>query len=619
MIVTIDGNKGLLKNLLAERVSEALRMPVLHTGLLYRMVLADCLLRERPVRARSHVDIKILDTGKVSIDKRVVDESVFGSLVLPSDEKIEEIANLANLKESVNEAIRCYVKKRDAVVEGVGVGVLLSDYNPLKVVVAAAKEKNNDTHHLGVMPLIQREGKVLEKPVIGNINDQEKPSGVDFCKGSYIITIEVTKETLSQSSEYVVYNYYKKLSKEINSNCVSIHSVRKSQNSIFCDVAIPLEYWKYFNTLPFLSYSFNFDVSLIPRQVSYMPFILVLMPIIWSTGLHLCIDDIDEVLYHSLNAIKEKFEDWYGVRLYGDIICSNFTKLAGSDGSTKMIYFSGGVDATASAYSLENQFQLALIMKGFDRPIEEMQSHKTELFFESIFPRSDTKLIFSDSPNLHNINFTKLDEDFHVAGCDMSYWCCYAVGLYTFSNAVVPAYFFHSTHVFLSSSYKNEQNILYGASKIIVQLFKTSFCQFVSHGDEYSRLDKLSLIISRRASNKKNGNCNLRVCKNKGIPDNCCQCEKCARTIIGLYILGEDPNEYGFKVPMSIFIQWLKESIEDLKFPCVEDWTEMIELINHSPKLINDKTINWLLQYDFAKINDINIKKSMLKKRSLNW
>lgn len=617
MIVTIDGNNGLLKRLLAERVSEALRMPLLHTDLLYQIVLADCLIRGIPIHARTNLDIKIFDSGQVSIDKRIYDESVLRSTSLLSDEKIKEITNLTNVKANINEAIRYYAEKREVVVEGDGVGLLLEDYNPLKVVVVATNGNSNNTHHLEVKPFIQGKGKVKEILAMGNNDEQEKPSTSNYCKGTCIV--EVTMETLPQSAEYVVYNYYKKLSEEIDQNCIRIHSVRKSQNSIFCDVAIPHEYWKYFNTLPFLSYSYNFDVSLIPRQVSYMPFILVLMPIIWSTGLHLYIDDFDEVLYHSLNAIKEKFEDWYGVRLYGDIVCSNFTKLARNNVSTKMIYFSGGVDATASAYSLENQFQLALIMKGFDRPVEEMQSYMTDNFFESIFPLSDTKIIYSVSPNLHNINFTKLDEDFHVKGCGMSYWCCYAVGLYTFSNALVPAYFFHSTHVFLSSSYKNEQNVWYGASKIIVELLKTSFCQFVSHGDECSRLDKLSLIINRRATNKKNGNCNLRVCKNKGIPDNCCKCEKCARTIIGIYILGEDPNEYGFKVSMPIFIQWLKKNIEVLKFPCVEDWTEMIDVINHSPKLINDNTVNWLLQYDFAKINDINIQKSRLKKRTLNW
>ena len=139
--------------------------------------------------------------------------------------------------------------------------------------------------------------------------------------------------------------------------------------------------------------------------------------------------------------------------------------------------------------------------------------NQSKLYFHRIIPIKEKTLIFVECTNLHNINYTRLNADFGEFEYDMNYWCCFCVGLYTFANAVIPAYLRNIYNIVLSSSYKDEENVIYGASKIVIEHIETSFCKMLSYGDKYSRMDKLKRIIQNRDARSK---VVLRVCKKGG-------------------------------------------------------------------------------------------------------
>ncbi len=74
----------------------------------------------------------------------------------------------------------------------------------------------------------------------------------------------------------------------------------------------------------------------------------------------------------------------------------------------------------------------------------------------------------------------------------------------------------------------------------------------VHDGYQLTRQDKVDLIAAYSGAYRKN--INLRVCYselNQGL--NCGKCEKCYRTILGLILAGENPNNFGFSVDASFY------------------------------------------------------------------
>ena len=137
----------------------------------------------------------------------------------------------------------------------------------------------------------------------------------------------------------------------------------------------------------------------------------------------------------------------------------------------------------------------------------------------------------------------------------------------------------------------------------------------LSYGDKYSRMDKLMRIIQHINVRSK---VVLRVCKKGGIPNNCCQCEKCARTILGLYVLGETPANWGFNITLEEFFKWLRIYIYTFTFSCVDDWIEIIEYIRNSKTLSENPNLGWILTLDIEniKVNNLRLRD---KNKRLNW
>ena len=180
------------------------------------------------------------------------------------------------------------------------------------------------------------------------------------------------------------------------------------------------------------------------------------------------------------------------------------------------------------------------------------------------------------------------------------------------AHSTIPAFIRSYSSVFLSSSYPLKSEPLFGATGSIVNSLELSWCNFKNVGDEYTRLEKISQI-TRILKNK-----SLRVCWKSRNGINCCNCEKCSRTIIGLYICGANVKSYGFNITMDWFNN-LKNEIIKYTFPAINDWLEMKEYIKSNAELVNDDNVNWIIDFDFIKIHEYNSNRKNMTKRITNW
>jgi hypothetical protein len=120
---------------------------------------------------------------------------------------------------------------------------------------------------------------------------------------------------------------------------------------------------------------------------------------------------------------------------------------------------------------------------------------------------------------------------------------------------------------YIASSHSVDFTTPWGSDPRIDNHIRYAGVSFWHDGYEYTRHAKLATLINEiRTKGLKRPT--LRVCymnaSNAGA--NCCVCEKCSRTITSLLIEGENPNEYGFSVPIDRFIRTVKISFAKTQF-----------------------------------------------------
>ena len=132
------------------------------------------------------------------------------------------------------------------------------------------------------------------------------------------------------------------------------------------------------------------------------------------------------------------------------------------------------------------------------------------------------------------------------------------------------------------------------------------FCgaKVIHDGYEFSRQDKVHNIIEYCKDNNKN--IELRVCWQSTGGRNCCQCEKCYRTMLAIFADGEDPRNYGFN--------YTKKQLRQIKY-CQDNKFNYIRYTDIQIRMkekcnIDEipKELRWFYQMDIRKLGNNSYK-----------
>jgi bacterioferritin-associated ferredoxin len=106
------------------------------------------------------------------------------------------------------------------------------------------------------------------------------------------------------------------------------------------------------------------------------------------------------------------------------------------------------------------------------------------------------------------------------------------------------------------STFSNGQLIPWGSHPLLDELWSTETTQIVHHGAEARRVDKIAMLVRNHRSTLRT----LRVClKNQAGPNNCGRCQKCARTMMALEILGALAGSPTFpEISRKTLAHWLR-------------------------------------------------------------
>ena len=119
--------------------------------------------------------------------------------------------------------------------------------------------------------------------------------------------------------------------------------------------------------------------------------------------------------------------------------------------------------------------------------------------------------------------------------------------------------------------------------------------------DEYTRQEKVDRICKYNDTQK--DKLKLRVCYSIDNGSNCCECEKCIRTIMAIKANGSDPKEYGFQ-PDYQKIKYIMENEIYYSKTVLRFWEDIYnKFYQQKEKFEKDNDINWFLNLNFDEEN----------------
>ncbi|MCA1010085.1 peptidase [Halobacillus halophilus] len=369
----------------------------------------------------------------------------------------------------------------------------------------------------------------------------------------------------------------------------------------YFSVSEPLR--KYFKGENHLFIEFEYDLSTIPESILTIPFVANVIPLAWITNSTIFVNELDESFYVSLTQIKKGYQAMYPeVPFKGDITIEEIVPNTYNPRVEAAQLFSGGLDALATFTRIHNKHPLLITEYGWHKnEIEKSKVWDNDKQLVTDFARKNQlKNIFIHSNYGTFMNAQVIDRYFQRRLGD-SWWHGLHHGLAIITAAIPIAYLFRVENIYIASSYFEGYKAKCASDPTIDNHVKYASGGVVHDGYDIHRQQKVKAVLNFFENNPDQAK--LRVCFLN--EQNCCACEKCMRTILGIVAEGKDPRDFGFNVPEDLSHHVREFLRTDVKFftPArVMQWNLAKErMVENKDKIACTNLLQWFIHYDFAK------------------
>lgn len=307
---------------------------------------------------------------------------------------------------------------------------------------------------------------------------------------------------------------------------------------------------KYFNKKEKLFASYDLPVDQIPPSIAVIPLLANVMPIAWFAGFDVHVDEVDADFNDALDKIRIEMAKHHPnlsaatTRLhYKNLVKNNIPKE-----NTAML-FSGGVDAFATYFRHFDETPELVTIQGADIELTDTKQWDDVQSFnanEPILAQNQKHYIRSNFQKFYTYNVDLLLPN-------LGWWGNIQHGLALICSLAPLAYLRNFGTIYIASTRSSHMEFNpWGSMPEIDERISWAGVQVIHDGFELKRQDKVDAIVA--AVNKLGAKTTIRVCYSE-LKDamNCSKCEKCIRTIFGIMLAGDNPNEYGFVADAKIY------------------------------------------------------------------
>lgn len=350
-------------------------------------------------------------------------------------------------------------------------------------------------------------------------------------------------------------------------------------------------------------------VETVPKSILAIPFVANVLPIVWMTDSVLWIEKLDYTFYHALLRLKTAYQELYPqVKLGGRVVSAKVLHNSMDIQRESLLLFSGGIDAHVSYLRIKDTKPVLVNIQGWyrngqpetkdeaaeaDRKDISNFAKEQQLDFE--FVKSNFAVFINAA--VFNHQFAKKLHD--------SLWHGFQHSMNFISIAIPIAYINGAKNIYIASSF-NLGHIgkcaSYPTTDIEFKFATQGGC--VHDAFELSRQDKVRYLVEYQ---KKSGKpYPVRVCSFND--HNCCECDKCFRTVLEIVAENGEVSNFGFDIPGNLkdyyadvmnrkIVQFGIEGESQKHWPDTKRrMKENYDSLNPEPK----EFVDWFLNYDFV-------------------
>ncbi len=381
------------------------------------------------------------------------------------------------------------------------------------------------------------------------------------------------------------------------SNKIVLNQIELIENRISYKYTVTGECINAFRTQHeyFLEYGYN--VTECPYSVAVVPFLGNVLPIAWVMDAEIIIESIDEDFLYSIDEVKRGYQRMFPkIDFKGKLSYVEKVKNTIGDGNGAMLYFSGGIDANASIVSTIAEKPLLVTIWGTDVFLNDIDGwKKLEEIGNETAKLLDLGWTYIKSSFRNVLNYDYLNMTYAKPNGD-NWWHGFQHGIALITLGAPLAYVKKIRKLYFSSSYSVYDKTEYTCASHPAIDNNVHFCdcRAIHEGFENTRLDKIRKIGQFYSKSKTKPR--LHVCWVTRTGENCCECEKCARTIFGMLAEGYNPNEFGFPLTDEKYDKIVK-LIEERKIPIYPVFWESIisKLSKNEPLIETNRAVQYMV------------------------
>jgi len=361
------------------------------------------------------------------------------------------------------------------------------------------------------------------------------------------------------------------------------------------------------------------DISNTPKDIAVIPFITLVLPIAWVTNSSLEVDSLDKDFYDGIPMMKKGFIDMYReIKWKGNIKVNNIIDNSSEKHDKSSLFFSGGVDSLSSLINVLEEKPILVTVWGTDVWEEDIEGWKAaKSVTEKVKKRFNLKSAYIKSNFRLVIDEVALSEKYSRLLKD-SWWHGVEHGIALLGHMAPFAYSMKiKTHYIAASFCEEDKFVRVGSHPTIDEHVKFCNCNVIHEGFDFTRQDKINNICGffKNSKNK----IDVRTCYMwRGGELNCCKCEKCYRTIMGIMVEKDNPNDYGYEIPhedLIVIPNYLKEegvftrnnSAILKQWKCIQN-----KMLENKDFFQNSVGTSWMLEYNF---DDLMPKKENIRNK----
>ncbi len=365
---------------------------------------------------------------------------------------------------------------------------------------------------------------------------------------------------------------------------------------------------KYFNART-LFVEYDRDVTGIPYSILAIPFVSSLLAFSWVLDCNIWVREIDKTFYNSVPRIREAYREIYDhFSLKGRFVPAILTQNELTSDTTSptraLLLFSGGADCQATFIRNMAKFPMLCNIQGWyksladkdfsaDADKRDISRFAKEYNVPTCFVRSNFAVLLSG----------EFDKRFAKKLGD-TMWHGFLHSMAFIGIAIPIAYLNGINEILIASSLTIGLNFLCASNLTTDSEFCFARNGFTTHdGFELNRQGKMGVIVKHQLSTGKPYF--MRVCSFND--HNCCECEKCFRTILGIVAEGGDIKDFGFNIEGSLKDYWedvlyRRAGLMSFKSEKFIHWPHIKKRMLENYEIIKDKEfVDWFLSFDFDK------------------